>query len=90
MARKLDGGFRFPAIDRPDQSEIDAAGNAVSTYIARVEQRAEDLSRITQLLREMDVFPDMLMKIDALVARRRAEAVEVSESVPVRSAGPKL
>ena len=74
MRKTMNGGLPFPALDRPDQAGIDAAPDEVRDYLAALEQRAQDLSEITSLLREMDVFPDMAMRIDALVRERREQS----------------
>ena len=85
MRKTMNGGLPFPALDRPDQAGIDAAPDEVRDYLAALEQRAQDLSEITSLLREMDVFPDMMMRIDTLVRERqeRSRAAEIEmDSTP--------
>lgn len=74
MRKTMNGGLPLPALSRPGQDEIDATSDGVRHYLAALEQRAQDLSEITSLLREMDVFPDMAMRIDALVRERREQS----------------
>lgn len=74
MRKTMNGGLPLPALSRPGQDEIDATSDGVRDYLAALEQRAQDLSEITSLLREMDVFPDMMMRIDALVRERREQS----------------
>lgn len=87
-----DGGLRLPEIAKPSQDDLDACPESVRAYVRSLETRRSDLSGIVRLLREMDVFPDMLNRMDRLVHRRieeaRAEAARKACEVEARpSAG---
>jgi hypothetical protein len=61
----------LPCSQRPAEFEIRALPDDMRQYLEDIERNVEDLHTVVNLLREMDVFPDMLNRIDALQRERK-------------------
>jgi len=62
---------RFPKLERPDNLEGTTSEETL-TYIEDLEQRVATLGAAADLLMEMDVFPDILSRLDGMVEEARA------------------
>jgi len=61
---------RLPEIERPENIEGEAP-EAVLDYVEQLERRIADLGNSADLLMQMDVFPDILSRIDTTVSEAR-------------------
>jgi hypothetical protein len=71
----------LPELNKPSEDVMDCIPADVLNYVEDLERRAADLGRMTNLLMQMHVFPDMLSTIDGIVDEAKADAAAKSAEI---------